>query len=197
VKPSFCSSDLWKAKQLKKFKRANNLCFKCGEKYFPSHTCTGSNTSAINLMDNTDVDGGSFLSNEMLEELETPHLNLLQIYSFHSLHAMSGKPLQKSIQLRELVKNQTLIILVDSGSSHTFLNSVVAKKLEVVASPIAPLSVSVCNGNILSCNSGVKDFTCWIQGHTLQVDAKVIDMGAYNLVLGMDWLEKFRPMVCD
>jgi hypothetical protein len=25
----------------------------------------------------------------------------------------------------------------------------------------------------------------------------VIDMGAYDLVLGMDWLELYRPMVCD
>jgi predicted aspartyl protease len=103
-----------------------------------------------------------------------------------SLHAISGRPLQKSIQLRALVQNQTLIILVDSGSSHTFLNSVVAQKLEVEATPIAPLSVRVVNGNILSCNYEVKDFSCWIQGHTLQMDVKIIDMGAYDLVLGMD-----------
>jgi hypothetical protein len=25
----------------------------------------------------------------------------------------------------------------------------------------------------------------------------VIDMGSYDLVLGMDWLELYRPMVCD
>jgi hypothetical protein len=29
------------------------------------------------------------------------------------------------------------------------------------------------------------------------VNAKVLDMGAYDLVLGMDWLEQFSPMVCD
>jgi hypothetical protein len=29
------------------------------------------------------------------------------------------------------------------------------------------------------------------------VDAKVIDMGAYDLMLGMDWHELYRPMVCD
>jgi hypothetical protein len=73
----------------------------------------------------------------------------------------------------------------------------VAQKLEVEATPIAPLSVRVVNGNILSCNYEVKDFSCWIQGHTLQMDVKIIDMGAYDLVLGMDWLKKFRPMVCD
>jgi hypothetical protein len=31
----------------------------------------------------------------------------------------------------------------------------------------------------------------------VDTDAKVLDMGAYDLVLGMDWLEQFRPMVCD
>jgi hypothetical protein len=29
------------------------------------------------------------------------------------------------------------------------------------------------------------------------VDAKIIEMGAYDLVLGMDWLELYRPMMCD
>jgi hypothetical protein len=29
-----------------------------------------------------------------------------------------------------------------------------------------------------------------IQGLTFKVNAKVIEMGAYDLVLGMDWLEK-------
>jgi hypothetical protein len=29
------------------------------------------------------------------------------------------------------------------------------------------------------------------------MDVMVIDMGAYDLVLGMDWLELYRPMVCD
>jgi hypothetical protein len=94
----------------------------------------------------------------MLEELETPQFNLLEANAHLSFHAMFGKPLQKSIQLQALVKNQTLIILVDLGSSHTFLNSVIAHKLEVAA-PISPLYVKVDNGNTLSCTSEVKDFT--------------------------------------
>jgi hypothetical protein len=34
-------------------------------------------------------------------------------------------------------------------------------------------------------------------GYTMQMDAKIIEMGAYDLVLDMDWLEKYMPMVCD
>lgn len=31
--------DMWKAKQLKEYRRANGLCYKCGEKYMPGHKC--------------------------------------------------------------------------------------------------------------------------------------------------------------
>jgi hypothetical protein len=58
--------------------KANSLCFKYGEKYSPAHTCTSSNASAINLMKNVVADGGSFLSDELLEELETTQLHMLQ-----------------------------------------------------------------------------------------------------------------------
>jgi hypothetical protein len=44
---------------------------------------------------------------------------------------MSGQPQHKVIQLRALVQNQALIILIDSGSSHTFLNIAIANKLQV------------------------------------------------------------------
>jgi hypothetical protein len=29
------------------------------------------------------------------------------------------------------------------------------------------------------------------------VNAKVVNIEAYDLVLGMDWLEQFQPMTCD
>jgi hypothetical protein len=59
------------------------------------------------------------------------------------------------------------------------------------------MSVNVANGALIPCNAQVQNFQWWIQGHTFEVDAKIIEMEAYDLVLGMDWLERFRPMVCD
>jgi hypothetical protein len=43
----------------------------------------------------------------------------------------------------------------------------------------------------------VRQFEWWIQGQTFHMDAKLLEIGAYDLVLGMDWLERFRPMTCD
>jgi hypothetical protein len=106
------SSDLWKARQLKEYRRANNLCFKCGDKYTPNHTCNTPAT-AIHLMEHNSADGGTFLSEDILEVLEQSQFHMLQEDGYLSLHALSGKPQHKAIQLRALVQNQALIILVD------------------------------------------------------------------------------------
>jgi hypothetical protein len=45
-------------------------------------------------MDSIATDGGSFLSDDMLDELETPQVNLLYTDAYLSLHAMSSKPLR-------------------------------------------------------------------------------------------------------
>jgi hypothetical protein len=194
-KSAMNSSELWKARQLKEYRRANNLCFKCRDKYTPTHTCVNL-AVAIHLMEHSSADGGAFLFKDILEVLEEPQFHMMQEDCYLSLHALSGKPQHKAIQLRALVQNQVLIILVDSCSSHTFLNSSLAHKLQLTATPLSHMVVEVANGVVLSCTSEVKGFKWWIQGHTFHIDAKVLDMGAYDLVLSMDWLEQFSPMNC-
>jgi hypothetical protein len=65
----------------------------------------------------------------------------------------------------------------------------VASKLQVAATTICP--------HDYPCSTEVRNFEWWVQCHTFQVDAKIIEMVAYDLVLGMDWLEHFSPMLCD
>jgi hypothetical protein len=70
-------------------------------------------------------------------------------------------------------------------------------KLQVAITPTPMMSIRIANGADLSCTTEVKAFQWWTQGHTFQIDAKIIDIGAYDLVLGMDWLELHKPMTCD
>jgi hypothetical protein len=49
---------LLKARQLKEYRRINNPCFKCGEKYTPTHTCI-TPTATLNMIVNSSADGGS------------------------------------------------------------------------------------------------------------------------------------------
>jgi hypothetical protein len=90
-KSSFSSSDLWKARQLKEYRRANNLCFKCGDKYTHGHTCTQP-VAQLKIMEHAALDGGDFLADELLNALESPQLCMMTDDYYLSLHAMSGQP---------------------------------------------------------------------------------------------------------
>jgi hypothetical protein len=161
----FGGNELWKAGHLKEYRRLHNLCFKCGENYAPNHTCA-THVSTLNAIQSTTSDGGSYLSDDTLQLLESPHSFHMQDEGYLSLYALSGQPQPKAIQLRALVKNQTMIILVDSSRSHTFLNTGIANKMQVSLFPVQPVKVRVANGASIVCSNEVKNFTWWIQGHT-------------------------------
>jgi hypothetical protein len=37
----------------------------------------------------------------------------------------------------------------------------------------------------------------WMQGSTFHTDMRVLPLGAYDAVLGLDWLESHSPMTVD
>jgi hypothetical protein len=151
-----------------------------------THSYLFCNSSALNVMESVTVDHGDFLSDEILASLESPHAFLLQDEGFLSLHVMFGQPQKKALQLKALVKNQALVVLIDSGSSHTFLNSSISCKMKLTQTHIRLMYVTVANGETLACHSEVQNFVWWCQGHIFIVDAKVIETRAYDLVLSMD-----------
>jgi hypothetical protein len=94
--------------------------------------------------------------------------------SLISLHTMSGRPQHKAIQLKALAKNQVMVILVDSSSSHVFANSGLVDKLQVLVTSTHLVTVMVANGDTIPCSTEVKNFEWWCQGHTFRVIAKVL-----------------------
>jgi predicted aspartyl protease len=116
---------------------------------------------------------------------------------FLSLNAISGTQDNKVIHLIALVNNQVLSILIDSGSSHTFLNASMLTRLSCVAAPVHNMRVRAANGQTVMSNMVVRGLEWWIQGYAFQVNARVLNLAAYDLILGMDWLEQHNHMTCD
>lgn len=142
-------------------------------------------------------DGGGFLSAEIFDSLEGQPYGFGDIAGHLSLNALQGTQGNKSIHLRALVGNQVLSILLDSGSSHTFVNVAMLDRIPHLPTPSNPMTMKVPNGQKVLSNMEVKGLEWWLQGHTFKWDARVVNLAAYNLILGMDWLEQFSPMTCE
>ena len=55
----------------------------------------------------------------------------------------------------------------------------------------------MANGDILVTDQIVHNLSWWCHGHTMCADMQVLDLGAYDAILGYDWLSQHSPMVCD
>lgn len=101
------------------------------------------------------------------------------------------------MRVRALVKNKVMLILTDSGSSHSFINTNMVEALGITPTATKPVSVQVANGDQIVTKGIITNMEWWSQGHTFHWDMKVIDIGAYDAILGYDWLAAHSPMVCD
>jgi len=111
-----------------------------------------------------------------------------------SLNAISGTDSGEAVKLRALVKNQVMLTLVDSGSSHSFVSAAFLDRVGIVPVPTVPKQVRVANGEIMISDSYVPQFTWWCNGHTLQSDMRVLHLSAFDAIFGYDWLALHSPM---
>jgi hypothetical protein len=131
------------------------------------------------------------LAMELLQETTVTE-NLCHIF----VNAVAGTETVNTIRLRATVGDKTMLLLVDSGSSTTFVNKMFAERAGCQISPAPAVLVKVANGKILLSNSEVKDLQWCYQGHVFTDTMRILDIGAYDAILGKDWLDKCGSMFC-
>ncbi|XP_073353854.1 uncharacterized protein [Aegilops tauschii subsp. strangulata] len=113
-----------------------------------------------------------------------------------SQHAVSGEEAPSTIRLRAQVGDQYMLLLVDPGSSHSFISDSFVQRVSAKTEALPPVSVRVANGHRLHCNKIVRQLGWQVPGHTFHTDFRVLPLGADDGVLGMDWLASHSPMNC-
>jgi hypothetical protein len=80
----------------------------------------------------------------MLEKITLEEENF-----YLSLHAISGTTNQECMRVRALIGNQTLLLLIDSRSSATFVNKELVERLGLETQSCTPVKVKVTNGEVM------------------------------------------------
>lgn len=86
-----------------------------------------------------------------------------------SLNALSGTEVPNIIKLREKSKRNTMTIFIDSRSMHNFLYLETAGKMGCLIKKVAPMRVTVANGNHLISLHTCPYFNWSIQGMVFEI----------------------------
>jgi hypothetical protein len=193
AKNQFGNSQLTKERLLRDYCRLNNLCFYCKEPYDPNHAvkCSKRPKAQANALVLNDLD--IQLTNEVLAQLDMEDTLNAEFGSL-SLNALAGSEKGEAPRLRALVKNKVMLILVDSGSSHSFVSSSFLVAVGIIPVSAKPKQVRVANGDILISDKIVPQMEWWVQGHSFCTDMSVLDLQAYDAILGFDWLKTHSPI---
>jgi len=105
-----------------------------------------------------------------------------------SVHAMNGSHDFKTMRVTVSVKGKAVHVLIDTGSTHNFLDLNTSKKLGCVMTTISPFAVSVADGKKIQSNYVCKKLDWKMQGVSFDSDMLVLPIGGCNMVLGIQWL---------
>ena len=112
---------------------------------------------------------------------------------------LSGGVAPKAFQLHAWIQGcGEVLMLVDLGSSTSFINQELAKTIAGTQPLSRPCNkVRVADGGELICTTQVPQCTWRTQGSEFHTDMKILTLSTYDVILGMDWLEAHIPMTID
>lgn len=162
------------------------LCFLCDEKWTRGHRCKEKKLFML-VADEDEEDTEANETVPQTEDIGITSNNPQSLYEI-SLQALSGTLHQSTMKLRGTVKNKPVIILVDSGSTHSFINASFSERFQLPMTEGNIFDVVVANGEKLTSKGLCKNVIIECQGTRIITDLLPLPISGCHVVLGANWL---------
>ena len=184
-------------------KIAQGLCFYCDKPFERGHKCSFKEAQLFAVEFKEDSEGeddegigvgegslGQKIKGDKEDVKEATEACI-------SVHALTGEKNYHTMRIVGMVKRKPVHILIDSGSTHNFLDLEYAKTLGCELEQIPPQAVSVADGNHIACQHQCKGFTWSVQDKLFKADVMLIQLGSCDMVLGIQWLRTLGEISWD
>jgi Retroviral aspartyl protease len=165
-------------------RRLLGLCFKCGEKYYPGHQCR---VKVQILLGQEDTLLEEACDQQVIHQSDTDQDAPIE-EAIVSMHVTHPSPSMQSMRFRGKVGTHCIYALLDSGSTHSFIDPSVLQGQNFQISVTKPLVVMVANGERMVTDTHCSSLTFSLQGHEFKGDLRLLQIKGYDVILGLDWL---------
>lgn len=114
-----------------------------------------------------------------------------------SLHAMVGSLKPSTIRLIGTISHQLVNVLLDTGSTHNFIDSSISKKLGLHIIEGRTFDVTIVGGEKLTSTGWCPAIDIKCQGALLKAGFHLISLGGSQLVLGVQWMSILDKLSFD
>ena len=171
-------------------RRQEGLCFNCDEPFVRGHVCK--RLFYLETTDYIDDEPGELVHPEEPADQEATANSLVV-----SLHAIAGIRPPNAMLLPVIVKGERFLTLLDTGSTHNFIQGAAMRRLGLTPTRGEHLQVTVANGDRLECEGVAHDVPISIGDDTFVITCVGLNLGAFHFIIGFDFLRTLGPMLWD
>jgi len=167
---------------LRAYRRAMGLCYKCAEKWSRDHKCS----PIVQLHAVQELWELFQLEDMYVDSHSMPAESSEQLFLAISKAAVTGQGAPRTMKFLGSIQHQSVSILVDSGSSNSFISAQLAQRLSGVSPLQHSITVQVAGGGTLSCSAVLSQAVWFVGDIAFQSDLRVLPLAAYDIIIGMD-----------
>nr|GEV13897.1 reverse transcriptase domain-containing protein [Tanacetum cinerariifolium] len=98
-----------------------------------------------------------------------------------------------------LLNNRYASILFDTGADRSFISTVFSSLVNIEPTPLgSSYDVELADGKIVGIDTIIRGCTINFQNHPFNIDLMPVELGSFDVIIGMDWLRRCHAViVCD
>nr|GEU68370.1 putative reverse transcriptase domain-containing protein [Tanacetum cinerariifolium] len=98
-----------------------------------------------------------------------------------------------------LLNNRYALILFDIGADRSFLSTAFSSLIDIIPTTVDHgYDVELVDGRIIWVNTLIRGCTLNFLNHPFNIYLMPVEMGSFDVIIGMDWLSKYHAViVCD
>jgi hypothetical protein len=178
-------------------RRKKGLCYNCDSKWNPGHRCVA---PKLFLLEHVEVGENEIFADSPASVPVDPMSDLIEfsdgeIVPEISLHAVTGSIHPKTMRVSGYLGNLKVVILIDSGSTHNFMDAALIHKLQLLINKASVVKVQVANGEVIVSEGKCDGVKVTVQEQSFTFDSYVIVLAGCDIVIGIQWLVTLGPIL--
>jgi len=174
-----------------KDRRRKGLRYSCDSKWTRRHVCAVPKLFLLEVLD----EQAPYPEKALRPAEEDPGEFFLEEFPEISLNAITGTPHPKTMRLVGFLRLQLVVILIDSDSTHNFIDTKLAATLGIRPLVQDAIRVKIANGEEITSPGCCMEVEVKIQGSSFRTNFFILPLAGCDAVLGIQWLHTLGPIL--